>query len=140
MTKNYFYFKGKMYSRNTIVKIYQKYEGNFNFYSYLKFYKYDDFENVYYFSSLYSEWEMYKIQEDKLCEYVEEISVPYYMEVDSVKKVSPNNLEGMTTALIWYILIMFFALFLKGAHNIICLQILSSYIFFSWRHRKMNGG
>ena len=54
-------------------------------------------------------------------------------------KIEPKYIEGIISAWIWYILIMFFGVLLKGAVTTIIVWTLASIIFFNWRRKKING-
>ena len=72
-------------------------------------------------------------------ECIEEISIPYVLQVSTAPIMQPDNIDGIVSAWIWYIIIMVFGLFLKEPLNVFGVWILASVIFFTWRHRKMNG-
>lgn len=138
---NYFYFKGNNYGNGTVVQIYEKKKKEFKFYSYLIFEEYDNNNEMCRFRSPYNRWESFNISKNQLQEYIEKITEPYevVVKVDSHPKVNQEHVEGIVDAWLWYILIMFFGIFLKGIVNVIGVWILASVVFFSWRHKKMNG-
>lgn len=137
---NYFYFRGNNYGKGTVVKIYEEHKEKFKFYSNLIFEKYDTESELYLFKSLYNCWEIFIIPKNQMEEYIEEIVKPYTTDqVNMSIKVDPNYIEGIFSAWIWYILTMVFGFFLKGSINVVSTWILASIVFFSWRHKKMNG-
>lgn len=140
--RGYFSFKGHNYGVGTVVKVCQKHQDKFDFYSYVIFDK-CNFENeTYRFRSRCSVWDRYDIPKDKLEEYIEQITQP--CEIDNQvcfsPKVEEDYIEGIASAWIWYILIMIGAIFLKGIGNMLGVWIIASVIFFSWRSKKKNGG
>lgn len=137
---NYFYFRGNNYGKGTIVKIYEEHKEKFKFYSNLIFEKYDKESGLYLFKSPYNHWEIFNISKNQIEEYIEEVVKPCCVaQVDMSTKVNPDYIEGMSSAWIWYILIMFFGLFLKGPINVVSTWVLASIVFFTWRHKKING-
>lgn len=137
---NYFYFRGNNYGKGTIVKIYEEHKEKFKFYSNLIFEKYDKESGLYLFKSPYNRWENFNVSKDQIEEYIKEIVKPCCItQADTRQKVDPDYVEGMASAWIWYILIMVFGLFLKGPVSVIGIWTLASVVFFSWRHKKMNG-
>lgn len=137
---NCFYFKGSNYGRGTVVQIYEKKKGEFKFYSYLIFEECDN-NNLCRFRSPYNNWEHFNISTNQLQEYIEAITEPHAVIVNagSYPQVNQEYVEGIVDAWIWYILVMFLGLFLKGIVNVLGVWILASIVFFSWRHKKMNG-
>ena len=136
----YFYFNGQQYAEKTVVKIYENKKNNFKFCSYLTFIGHDDKTKLYYFCSLYDCWIQFVMTEEQLKACIEEISTPYVLQVSTAPIMQPDNIDGIVSAWIWYIIIMVFGLFLKEPLNVFGVWILASVIFFTWRHRKMNGG
>ena len=137
---NYFNFKGNIYGEGTVVQIAEEYKKEFKFYSNISFKKYDNVNDVYHFGSLYNNWENFYIPRNRLQIYIEKISEPHRVVSQvSSSKVNEDYVEGIVSAWVWYIVIMFFGLFLKGLLNVVGVWILASIIFFTWRHKKMNG-
>ena len=135
----YFYFKGQQYAEKTIVKIYENQKNNFGFYSHLVFNGYDDKTKLYHFCSLHDCWKQFVMTENQLEESIEKVDVSYTPQINTEPKVQQNHIEGIVSAWIWYILIMFFGLFLKGPLSVLVVWILASVIFFTWRYKKING-
>jgi hypothetical protein len=96
-------------------------------------------EKSYCFTALHDNWEIYRLSRDEIYKYIEcVLKVGVIKEND--RKVEPKYIEGIVSAWIWYILVMFFAIFLKGAENVIMTWGLATFIFFNWRNRKIKGG
>ena len=137
---NYFKFKGNLYSEGTIVKIYSDKQKKFGFNCCLKFYKFDREQNKYKFNSLYSCWDTYELSKEELGIYIESIERAYLPIASGKKtKVEPKYIDGIVTAWTWYILILFGSLFIKGIIVKILIQIIATYIFTTWRSKKMRG-
>lgn len=138
---NHFYFKNNNYGKGTVVKVYEKHQEKFKFYSNLVFEECDNQNNLCYFRSLYNNWDSFSIPQNQLEEYVEDIIEPHncMIRADALNKANPKYIEGITSGWIWYILIMIFGLFLKGPINMILTWTVASIIFFSWRYKKING-
>lgn len=138
---SFFCFQGNNYGKGTVIKIYEKHQDEFKFYSTLVFEGCDNQNGVCYFRALCNSWDRFEILECQLSEYIEMIIEAYdiCIQTKPSPKVSEDYIEGIASAWIWYILIMIFGLFLKGPINMIGTWILASIIFFSWRHKKMNG-
>jgi hypothetical protein len=90
---------------------------------------------------LYDCWSYYDISEEQLENVVEKIIKPYTTNSNMCSKAeSLKYTEGIVSAWIWYLLIMLFAIFLKGIENIIGIQLLATFVFWTWRNKKLNGG
>lgn len=139
---NSFGYKGKTYYVGSIVRLYQNVSLNYKCITTLKFVEYDKQVQLYYFESLYNCWDRFAMTKEQVESDIEEIVVPY--TVDNLKiqspYVEPQCIDGIVSAVIWYILIMLFAMFLKGAWNVIGTQIVASIIFWRWFYKKRNGG
>lgn len=140
MDTNYFNYHGKRYNIGTIVKINENGKKYCGFNSTLKFTGYNISDDLYCFSSIYDMWKVYKLSNNQIGLYVDDILVECRCKVNDHKKSYAKYIDGIVSAWIWYIIIMFFALFLKGIENILLTWIVSTFIFFRWRHQKMNGG
>lgn len=138
---NYFCFKNNKYGKGTVVQVREECKEKFKFYSHLVFEEYDNKNKLYCFKSLYDKWDSFEIPRSQIAEYIEQIAKPQYniAQNDSPNKVNPNYIEGIVSAWIWYILIMIFGLFLKGPILTITVWTIASIMFFSWRHKKING-
>lgn len=137
---NYFCFKGNLYGYGTVVKINEKYVNKFKFNSNLLFVKYDKFNNMYHFQSLYNMWETFTINSDNLYEYIDCILKPNNDETcDINKKIPTEYVDGIVSGVVWYIIATFCALFLKGFENTVYVWAASSFIFFIWLSKKRNG-
>ena len=134
-----FIFNGQSYYIGTIVKINEQYQGQVMFNSVLKFTGYNFYEDVYCFSSLQDCWEIYKLSDEQIKLYVSEILKECVTEQHN-KSAHVAYVEGIVSAWIWYILIMFFALFLNGVENVIIIWCITTFVFFYWRHYKIKGG
>lgn len=134
-----FIFNGKIYYVGTIVKIKKEYHNNVGFHTVLKFVGYITEENAYCFSSLQNKFEIYKISADYISKYIENILENVAIE-ENDKRADPKYIEGIVSAWIWYILVMFIAIFAKDPVNSIMLCVVSTFIFFIWRHKKIKGG
>ena len=141
MGKDYFNFKGKKYGAGTIIKIYKNAEKYFKFNSMLKFKRYNSNENLYCFTSLYDTWQEYKMTDIQLNVYIENVVKECIWETSyrETETIDPKYIDGILSAWIWYIIIMFFALFLNGIGNKIITLVIISIIFWSWRKKKING-
>lgn len=140
MIKNYFMFKGRRYYIGTLIKINENQKENFNYYSIVEFIQYDDNNNLYCFNSPYEPLRMFKITDEQISIYIKEIINGVIDNPANNNKTEPKYIDGMFNAWIWYILVMFFALFIKGIYNTIILWITASIIFFRWRNNKINRG
>ena len=134
-----FIFNGKIYYVGTIIRIKEEYKQYVGFNSILKFSGYIIDENVYCFSSLQDKWKIYKIPSNQIAQYIENILSEGVIE-DADKRIDPKYIDGIVSAWIWYILVMFFAVFVKEPGNTITVWILATFIFFRWRHIKIKGG
>lgn len=136
-----FNFKGNKYAQGTVVKIVEKHQNEFKFNSNLVFEKYDENNGLLYFRTLYSNWDQFCIGKNKVEEYISTVVSPVVIasECKFSPKTNEEYVDGIVSAWIWYIIIMVFGLFLQGWTNVIIIWVLSSVIFFSWRHKKMNG-
>lgn len=138
----HFNFNGKMYGTGTVVLINENYRKDFGFYSRLVFDRYDEEKGLYFFTSLSRHWDMFGMNDFQIEECIETIVKPYgvIVQIDPTPVVDPDNIEGIVSAWIWYIIIMCLGFFLKDIIDQIIVWALASIIFFSWRHKKMNGG
>ena len=134
-----FIFNGKLYYIGTVVKVKEGFEQYFKFNSMLQFTGYIIDEKAYCFSSLQDKWEVYRLSSRQVSEYIDKVLQANVVEYNDNKE-NIQHIEGIVSAWIWYILIMFFALFFKGVGNVIMTWLFATFIFFSWRHRKIKGG
>jgi hypothetical protein len=142
MNKNYFHFNGNQYYTGTVVAIKEEAKQHVGFCSMLKFVDYNIENDLCNFVSLYDTWHSYTLTDEQLKLYIEYVAKAYVATTryEQTHKVEPKYIDGIVSAWIWYILIMIFALFLKGIENVIGLWSLASIVFWSWRCNKMNGG
>ena len=138
--QDFFVFKGQLYREGAIVQLREEYEDKFGFNTYLVFDKYEPDNGVCRFHALHDAWETYNISVMELKNVIKEVT-PSYTDIKNKQygKVQEKYIEGIISAWIWYILIMFFALFAKDPGSKILTWIVASVIFFSWRRRKLNG-
>lgn len=137
---NSLHFRGNSYGKGTVVKIYERHQDKFKFYSNLVFEGYDSKISLYNFKSLYNSWDVFYISKIQLEEYIEEIVEPHCgTQVCSSQKVEPNYIDGMASAWTWYIIIMLFGILLKGVISTVIVCVLASIVFFTWRRNKING-
>lgn len=134
-----FILNGKIYYNGTVVKIKKEYIKYVGYNTVLKFAGYIIQEKMYCFSPMQNQFEIYKIPGEQIYNYIEEVLSEGTIK-KVYKRVDPKYVEGIVSAWIWYILIMFFAVFLKNIGDIITVWLLTTFIFFSWRHRKIKGG
>lgn len=134
-----FIFNGKLYYTETIVKIKENLRKFVGFNSSLKYIDYLIEKNVYCFSSLYNNWETYHITCEQIQDYIEDVLYESKMKIIN-ERIEPKYIEGITSAWIWYILIMFFAVFLKRITYAIVVCVIATFIFFDWRNTKIKGG
>lgn len=134
-----FVFNGRIYYPGTVIKVKEIYKHLFKFNSMLRFTGYIISEKTYCFSSLHDGWEVYKLSNDQISKYFESILTEGIIKDDN-KRTDPKYIDGIVSAWIWYILVMVFALFFKGAGNVIMTWCLATFIFFRWRNRKIKGG
>lgn len=139
MEENCFIFNNVQYYPGTLVEIKDELRKKLHSYSILRFSGYNEETKLYYFTSKNNIMEIYKITETQLRLYIIEIRYAVVMQKNVKQKLDPRYIAGIVDAWIWYILVMFFAIFIKGAHNTITLWIVATCIFFNWRKRKMNG-
>ena len=139
MNQNYFIYNGKQYFIGTIIEINTTYQSYCGFHSKLQFQGYNTIDNLYYFSSLYDSWEIYKFSYSQVSLYIEKILITESLRFNN-KTTKSEYIDGIISAWIWYILIMIGALFFKGIGNILITWIFTSWIFFTWRYKKINGG
>ena len=139
MKKNYFTYNGVRYYPGTIVELKEERKKDFGFCSYMKFSRYDDDSNKYCFTSLHDIWKQYFVFEDQIQICVNSILKTNLMPESTNEKIEPKYIDGIVEAWTWYIIIMFFALFIKGIGNTILIWVLTSIIFFNWRYNKING-
>lgn len=135
-----FCFKGKLYGKGAVVEVYEEEKENFKFNSILIFEKYDEANKICHFHSLHDYWEKHIIPVEQLENVIFNV-VPAYGSGTkrNSKKIQEKYIEGIVSAWIWYLLIMFLAIFLNGLGNVILTWLTASIVFFSWRHKKMNG-
>ena len=137
---NYFIYNGNRYGIDTIVKTRETKRKDVGFNKYLVFVRRNS-NNTLHFRSMYSCWENYDISENKINEYIESIAkVKYNYSSYKSEKINPAYIEGIVSAWIIYILVMFAAIFLKGTHNMVGRWAIASVIFWNWRNKKINGG
>lgn len=136
---NYFFFKDQQYAKGTIIKIYENHKKDFKFTTRLCFDGFDTETQLYHFHKLNNCWERFTLTKEQLEKYIECILVPSELNINSEQKVNYDYVEGIVSAWIWYILIMFFCLFLKDIWNVILGWATVSFMFFNWRHKKMKG-
>lgn len=139
----HFYFNGEQYGNGTIVKIYQDKRDRFDYYTNIIFKGYScNNDNLYHFGSLCDKWEEYCITQDELQLYIEKIEKACYdiPAQNTFEKIHPSNIEGIVAAWMWYIFIMIFAVFINGIINTIVTWVIASYVFWTWRNNKINGG
>lgn len=138
---DYFCFKGNICGKGSVIQLYEEYEKDFNFHSNLVFEKYNSKTNTCCFHSLYSCWDKYEVPLNQVeCIIKDIIPVPNGISEEPSTKVQEKYVEGIVSAWIWYIAIMFFGLLLQGPINIILTWLIASIVFFSWRRKKINGG
>ena len=142
MNNNYFYFNKKKYYAGTIVKIKEESQQYVGFLSTLQFINCDVENDLYNFVSLHDKWKRYVLTKKQLESYIEYVTKSYVdtMQYNQTNKIDPKYIDGIVSAWIWYILIMVFALFLKGIVNTVVLWLISTVVFLNWRHNKINGG
>lgn len=138
--QDFFVFKGQLYREGAIVQLHEECQEQFGFNTYLVFDKYEPENGIYRFHTLYDTWKQYNIPVTELKNVIEN-ATPSYIDIKNKQygKVQEKYIEGIVSAWIWYILIMFFALFAKDPGSKILTWIVASVIFFSWRRRKLNG-
>lgn len=134
-----FFLNGKYHYIGTVVNIKEMQKQYFGFHSILRFVEYNEFDNFYYFSSLYNEWEIYKLSKEQINMCFENVVEEGAVELDD-GKIKPEYIDGIVSAWIWYILIILFALCLKNIGQVVMTLLFSTIIFFHWRHKKINGG
>lgn len=134
-----FIFNGVRYYTGTIVKIKENEQKNLGYHSRLVFKRYNEANELYRFASLYDIWERYELSKEQILHCVESIDRPLVVLVTKEQKLDPRYIDGIVSAWIWYILIMVFALFIKGFWNTIILWAISTITFFKWRNDKING-
>ena len=141
--QHYFDFNGLRYKQGTVIKIYQNKRDKFDYYTNIIFKGYScNNDNLYHFGSLYDKWVDYCMTQEELQLYIEKIEQASYINdlEDDTTNIHPSHIEGIVNAWIWYIIIMIFAVFIKGIASTIIIWIISSCVFWSWRKNKMNGG
>ena len=134
-----FIFNNGEHYVGTIVSINDAYKQNFRFNSILKFIGYSLEEDAYCFTTLQDNWNVYKLSEKQIRIYIKDILKEGQTEFKN-ENIDPQYIDGIISAWIWYILIMFFAVFLRDVQNIIAVWLVATFIFFSWRHKKIKGG
>lgn len=138
MNKNYFIFNNKQYFPETLIQIKTECRKDFGFYSILKFIRYNNDNNLYYFSSLFDKWHYYKLTYQELLDCIDKVQAEGLPIQTS--KLNPAYVDGIVEAWVWYILIMIFAVFVKGIGETLIVWIVATIIFFQWRYKKINGG
>ena len=139
--ENLFLYKGKVYESGAIVKIKEGKEDQFDFCSVLVFDRYDVESKYCVFHCIYDGWRVYNIHVLDL-EIVIDSVVPAYSSTKkkSRYKVEEKYIEGIVSAWIWYILAMLLGVVAKGIDNQILVWTAASFVFFTWRRQKLNGG
>ena len=138
---DWFYFKGLLYRGAPIVQVKDEYRKDFKFNTYLVFEGYDEKNKICHFHYLHNVWEKYVIPVDKLDIVILNVTPDCnYGKKQSPIKVEEKYIENIVSAWIWYLLAMFLAVFLKDLSDVILAWTTASFIFFRWRHIKMNGG
>lgn len=138
-----FNFNNFQYGYGTIVKIYKNKRNHFGCCTNVIFEGYNrNNDRLYHFSSLHDKWDDYCMTKDELELYIEKIEhIGCNNDLQNdVKIIPPSYIEGIVDAWIWYIIVIFFAVFIKGIGSTIIIWTISSWIFWSWRKNKMNGG
>ena len=134
-----FIFNGKKYYTGTIIETNEDLRQFINSSSKLQYIGYKAEEKAYYFSSVYDIWKIYKVPKEQLSNYINNIL--YEGEIKNANYIiEPKYIEGIVSAWIWYILIMFFAFFFKRIIYVIITWCLATFIFFNWRSKKIKGG
>ena len=134
-----FIFNNRTYYVGTIVEINEECKHKFRFNSILKFSWYNEKENMYCFTTLQDNWDIYKLSNEQI-----NTCIKCVLNDDLVERkndeIEPQYIDGIVSAWIWYILIMIFAFFLQGTTNIIVVWAVTTFIFVSWRNKKIKGG
>ena len=134
-----FIFNGKKYYTGTIIETNEDLRQFINSNLKLQYIGYKTKEKTYYFSSVYDIWKIYKVPKEQLSRYIK--NVLYEGEIKNVNyMIEPKYIEGIVSAWIWYILIMFFAFFFNKITYVIITWCLATFIFFNWRSKKIKGG
>ena len=134
-----FIFHNSLHHVGTIVAINDEWKQNFRFNSTLKFIGYSVDDCKYCFTTLQDNWNIYKLSEEEIQIYIKSILQDGAIELKN-ENFDPKYIDGIASAWIWYAIIMFFALFLQGVENVIGVWVISTFIFFNWRHKKIKGG
>ena len=139
MKTNYFIFDNVRYCHGSVIEIKEEYQKNFCFCARMRFLQYNPQTQLYYFVATNNPLNIYTIADEQLTIYIKKITYRVVEQKNTELKLDPRYIEGIVSAWTWYILIMCFAIFIKGAHNVIILWIVATYIFFNWRNKKING-
>ena len=134
-----FIFNNSLHYVGTIVAINDEWKQKFRFNSTLKFIGYNSDDCTYCFTTLQDNWNIYKLSEEEIQMYIKSVLQDAVIERTN-ENIDPKYIDGMASAWIWYILIMFFAIFLQGIGNVIVVWVVATFIFFNWRHKKIKGG
>ena len=134
-----FIFHGRLYYPGTIVEIRDEYQKDFHFRTVLKFIDCVSEEGTYCFVSIYDNFEMYTLYDAQIDLYIKTILKEGLIETPN-KHMSDRNIEGIVSAWMWYVLIMWFALFFQGLENTMVTWVVATLVFFSWRNKKIKGG
>lgn len=138
--ENLFLYKGQMYETGAIVKIKEDKKDQFDFCSILVFDGYDVESKYCVFHYIYDCWQVFNIHILDLEIVIDEVTPAYSsIKKKSCHKVEEKYVEGIVSAWIWYILAMLFGLVAKGIDNTILVWVGVSFVFFTWRHQKLNG-
>jgi hypothetical protein len=140
MDNAFFVFNNKRHYIGTIVSVKQHKKNMFGYNSTVRFVQYNRNNNLYYFASLYDIFDRHGIPEYQLQDCIENVLTSCDMNNNTSNKLDPKYIDGIVNAWCWYILIMFFAFFLEGIGNQIITWTFSSFVFFNWRNKKINGG
>ena len=138
-----FCFDGVRYGNGTVVMIWPDKIDKFDWCTNLVFkgYNYNN-DHLYHFGSLYDKWIDYCMTQDELNLYIKKIIKACYSmgPQDIFEKVHFSNIDGIVATSTWYILVMAFAIFVKGISGTIIIWTAASYIFWTWLTNKINGG
>lgn len=137
--KDYFVYNGVRYYVGTVIELKEECRKDFKCSSYLKFIKYDDDSNKCCFGYMDDIWHGHWVSKDRLPMYIQSIHKAELIPENTNKTMEPKYIDGIVEAWTWYIIVMIFALLIKGASSTIILWIIASTIFFTWRYNKING-
>ena len=137
--KSLLLYKDSEYNKGTIVRLKNEKLEQFNFCSVLVFDGRDKQNKYYVFHYIYDKWKVFNILITDIEEYVAEvICAENSKNSEMSREVCESYVDGIVSAWIWYIIIMIFGLFLNGLINSIIVWVVASFIFFNWRHKKIN--